>query len=222
MNSDEAESIMRESWNLGWQLSGSPEGATAALVRVLAAHDDIRKLAQDRRHRLTVMGAREWLARDSTAPRAGTVPCIGAVDRVRALDPQPREAWVMLELNRWGEIEASRAMGVARSAVASYHRSAHSDLQKALGSGYDGAVESIRAGGPASEVDAGIDAAMRTARRFTRRRRIFAALKLALLLLVLGTLGWIGLDLQHASERERANQALGDSVSNPIPKGLSK
>ncbi|MBL8747272.1 MAG: hypothetical protein JNK58_13065 [Phycisphaerae bacterium] len=210
----ETESIMRELWRLGRLLTGSDPGATASLLRVLAAHDDIRKLAEDRRRRLLVLGAREWL---SHSPAQST-PAWDRMPALRSLDAQPREVWLLHDVEQWGDVEVSRATGVARSAIEGFRRTAHLKLSGACGPEFEHARSSLAAELKNADEASGIDSARRQSRRFTLRRRALAAVKLAALLGVLALIAWIGRDLQRASERERANQAIGEAVSNPMPR----
>ncbi len=213
----ESESIQRELWRLGLLLTGSGAGATAALVRVLRGHENVRKLSEDRRRRLVVMGAREWLASGGAADADAGSPAGRGVRLATTLEALPREAWVLREVKQWGEVEVSRAMGVARSAIGGYAEAALSKMRGSLGAEYDAAVGALRTKWGDVEAGAGVEAARRDSRRWMRRKRVSAAVMAAVLLAVMALIAWIGRDLQRASERERSNKALGEAVSNPMP-----
>lgn len=202
------EHIEHQAWRLGYLLTGTEAGASAALIRMLRAHDDPRKLSEDRRRRLVVMGAHEWQAKSGSwqgDPFAAM------------LESLPREAWFLSVVEGWGEVEVARAMGVARSALSGYLETAVSRLRAALGSEYEAAADALRERVRQLDPAASVASAHLLARRWAVRRRAVAALKFVVLVGALALFVWIGRDLLRAAERERVNKGLSESISNPIP-----
>lgn len=209
--------VRQEMWRLGLLLTGSEDGASEALVRVLGAHDNILRLSEDRRRRLVVLGAREWRARVAGIEGDDGSPEGRASRLASSLESLPREAWALRDVRQWSDAEASRAMGVARSAVATYLAEARAKLNAALGEDYPAAVAALRRRWESMDVSQGVSRAVQRSRGKARRRRVLALVKLLVLLSALAAISWIGSDLLDASKRERSFKALQDAVSNPIP-----
>lgn len=210
--------IQTELWRLGLLLTGTDAGATAALSRVLRAHDDPRKIAQDRRRRLLIMGSREWLQRNAAADSADDSPAGRASRLASSLESLPREVWALREVLQWSDVETAHALGIARSAEAAYLDKAAAMLRSALADEYTPAVAALRARWSTVDAAAGIDAARAGLRAIRIRRRLISAAQLLLLLALLSIFSWIGADLLRASRRERANSALQETLSNPMPR----
>lgn len=215
MNTSEA--IQTELWRLGLLLTGTENGATAALSRVLRAHDDVRKLAEDRRRRLLILGARDWLAANGTPSPADDSPANKGMRLASTLEALPREVWALREVMQWNDIETARAIGIARSAETTYLSQSTTQLRSALAGDYDAAIAQLRARWHTVDASSGLALASRALRGVRARRRIIAAAQIIALLGVLSLIAWIGADLIRASERERANQTLQETLSNPMP-----
>jgi hypothetical protein len=217
MELNTSEAIQTDLWRLGLLLTGTEDGATAALSRVLRAHDDVRRLAEDRRRRLLILGARDWLAANGNPSHADDSPAGRSVRLASTLEALPREVWALREVMQWNDVETSRAIGIARSAETTYLAQSTAHLRAALADEYEPAIAELRTRWHTVDASAGIALAARALRGVRARRRIIAAVQIIALLGVLSLIAWIGTDLIRASERERANQALQETLSNPMP-----
>lgn len=205
--------ILRTLWRRALALTGSRDGAVRALEHLLRVQPNVLKLSDDRRNRLIVIGARAWAASQS-----GDDAKDNSIESLtRRLEHLPREAWVFCDVEQWSDVQASRAMGVPRAAVASYLDQARSRLQAALGDRYPAMLQQFRAHAGADDHESGIQDAQRRARGGLLRRRAVSIAQVLILLLFMGVLAWVGLDLMHAADHERARNAAGDHISNPIP-----
>lgn len=209
--------IQTDLWRLGLLLTGTEAGATAALSRVLRAHDDVRKLAEDRRRRLLILGARDWLAAHGTPSPADDSPADKGMRLASTLEALPREVWALREVMQWNDVETARAIGIARSAEATYLAQSTAHLRASLGNEYEPAIAALRQRWHTVDAAPGIAHAAQSLCGLRRRRRFIAAAQVILLLGLLSLIAWIGTDLIRASERERANQTLQETLSNPMP-----
>jgi hypothetical protein len=212
----DADVILRDLWRRGLLLTGSEAGADAAVARVLRSQPNVLTLSEDRRRRLLVLGAGES-SRGTAMTIAG-----GPGEALRLLhESSQRFAWVGREVEQWGEIEASRALGMPKSAVAPLVEESRQRLRAA---GHDSATAAAGLREWSRSIDAGpglerVRASLRGARL---RRRILTAVQLLLLFAAMALVAWIGRDLLGVAERERATRALQEALSNPMPGDQSK
>lgn len=223
----EADSILRDLWRVGLLLTGSEAGATSAVLRVLAANENVLKLSEARRRRLVVMGAREWEAKGATgcpegqAVRAGHASQRGSMPYASdflLLEPTQREAWVLKDVLGWDEVEVARATGVSKGALAMLL----AEASRRLGDAARETADALRAWVDAADVRAGVEEACRRVRTVIRRKRLVGAGQVVLLLAAFGLLAWIGADLMRANQRERERRALEEAFSNPMPAEAAK
>lgn len=210
------DTIHRDLWRRGLLLTASEAGASAAFARVLRAQPNVLKLSEDRRRRLVVLGASEW-SPDGSPSIAG-----GPADALHHLtDRRQRSAWVCRDVEQWGEIESSRALGLSKSAIAPLVEEARQRL-RAVGLDPAAAAAALLEWSRTINPTRAIEQVHKDLRGATIRRRLLTLLQVLILFGAMAVIAWVGRDLLGVSERERAMRALQESLSNPMPDEASK
>jgi len=161
--------IERRVFRLALLLTGGRERAVAVLDDVLDARTHRRPADSAHLDRMTILRSRELLGpkgwRDPAALR--DVPATW-IDAFRAIDEQPREAWVLARLYGTPEREMARSMDCSTTATKRHLDRAESHLRDALGEHVDAFIEQLRVAVLQEDVPS-----VYHERRARRRRRRF-------------------------------------------------
>jgi len=209
----EAQDIKRELWRLGLMLTGCEEGASAALLYVLAVQENVLKLSEVSRRRLLINGSRRWFGRN----RGGVPHESELTQMMRSMESLPRAAWVLRDVEGIDAVPASQVLGLNRESTERYAEQARAKLRTALGHKNLTAAEMLRAAALNADPGPAMIEVQRSLRGARLRRRTVTLLQVILLFGVLALIAWVGTDLMRANRAEKEVQALQDQVSNPMP-----
>lgn len=225
MTRDEA--LQRRVYRLALLLTDRAAHAEAILTHVVEAHRDLRAVGESQLEQHAVFDARVWRAAASSDPPAeGSVSAMLDPDSdaaelwrtVVAMPGQPREAWILRDLEGVGPVPAARAMDCSRNAINDVHLpAARSIIDDALGSRAADARQALAHALEAVRADAAIDAAARRRRAAATRRRALTAVGFAALLVCFGLMLYVLVDLLGWDERQAERRINEDTFSNPIP-----
>lgn len=138
----------RRVYRLATLLSGDPAAATRVISDVLDAQPDLARLDSTHADRLTILRTRELLASMPKSTAAIIVDDALPHDIARALahlEPQQREAWVLMRVYRMTDRETARTMDCSATATARHVELAESALREARGrERAEAAAEAVR------------------------------------------------------------------------------
>lgn len=202
---DLADALQRRVIRLALLLTADPSRAADALSLILAANPDIRRIAESRIDRMVIQHARGELAGPAPANQPDITldhiltlsdPARRLWDAAARLEQQPREAWILRDLEQMDEIPTARAMDCSRTAIETVHRPhALNHLQAALADDYSHALASLHEALDALDPAPLIAIALTARAAAQRRRRITTFLLLFVLLFCFGVLTYILFDL---------------------------
>lgn len=183
----DAEGIARRVYRLAWLVTGDAGRAGRVTSTVLARHQQARGLPDHRLDRLTILAARRELG---TGPAPGPEP-------LASLEPQWREAWILIRVLGHSLRESARAMDCSRAAIRRHLRLADAEVSGAPGGRSEPlddiatarvaeSVESVRRG--LAGVQPPADLAPRVVRRTRVRRVVVTSIKIVAATGLLATL----------------------------------
>ncbi len=161
----------RRVWRLAYLLTGNAPGAALLVDRILRDQPSLEQLEPARLDRVVVQHARGLPRPKAPAP----VPALAslrpeaakALDAVRELPEQPREAWVLARVDEVDELHMSRAMDCSKTAARNHLAAADQQMSARFGASAEAAASAIRSF--ADSLDPG---PIIQAHRQERRRRL--------------------------------------------------
>lgn len=220
---DREEALQRRVIRLALLLTAEPSRAADALAIILSTNPDILRIGESRIDRMIIQHARGELAPKTASvtdiPLQTVVSLSEPARRLwnasRTLDTQPREAWILRDLEEMDEIPTARAMDCSRTAIESVHRpAALNTLRQALPEDYDTALDDLRAALERLDPDPMLVRARAARDRTLRRRRITTVILIGVLLACFALLTYILFDLLAW---DKANEIDPSIYSTPAP-----
>ncbi|TVQ81653.1 MAG: hypothetical protein EA380_01175 [Phycisphaeraceae bacterium] len=232
---DREDALQRRVIRLALLLTAEPRRAADALAIILSTNPDILRIGESRIDRMIVQHARGEIAplpaysetTVSDVPLDAVVsltePARRLWDACRTLEAQPREAWILRDLEEMDEIPTARAMDCSRTAIETVHRpTALNLLREALADDYDPALAELRTALERLDPEPMLALAHAAREHAIRRRRFTTLILLGILLVCFGILTYILFDLlawDNANEIDPSiysNQAPGSVRPGPM------
>ena len=228
---DREDALQRRVIRLALLLTAEPSRAADALAIILSTNPDILRIGESRIDRMIVQHARGELAPQPTS--ASDIPLETVVslteparrlwDACRTLETQPREAWILRDLEEMDEIPTARAMDCSRTAIETVHRPAALNLlRQSLADDYDAALAQLRTALERLDPEPMLARARAAREHAIRRRRFTTLILIGILLVCFGILTYILFDLlawDNANEIDPSiysNQAPGSVRPGPM------
>ena len=136
------EAFERRCWRLALLLTGNDDDASRTLDAVARTARDLAHVDAVRLDRLTVLHAREVVARKRRTPPSDEIrppdgPGADALRALGAMKPQAREAWVLARVDELDPVHVARAMDASRTASGHFLEAAEAHLREQLGDRLD-------------------------------------------------------------------------------------
>lgn len=232
---DREDALQRRVIRLALLLTAEPIRAAEALAIILTTNPDILRIGESRIDRMIVQHARGELlpqpasseAPDSDIPLGAVVslsdPARRLWDACRTLDLQPREAWILRDLEEMDEIPTARAMDCSRTAIETVHRPAALNiLRQTMAEDYEPALSELRSALEHLDPEPMLARAHAARDHAIRRRRFTTLILIGVLLACFAILTYILFDLLAWDKNNEidpsiySNQAPGSVRPGPM------